>query len=310
MRKRLIPLVFCAILLPLSAWAQTVSLSLENQQVYLLGDTVELRVTVQNQTPMPFRFRLADDRALNLDLRVQTFDGAPVEQTMVAAMPAARNAAILYREITLDPGESFFFTEPLNRYAAIMQAGTYLVSADFVPELRDGTEQTRLTSNTLQVTIRPAGSPRDRVEAAILDETREVMRAQDLNPDEVVRYTLEGLAEGRADQFLLYLDLAELYQGEERQRRLYERSTEAQRQELLAEFRTQLEPTREPDDGIARIPSEWRIERTTYTPEQGEVTVFMTFGIGRFVEERRYTYFLERQNGIWTIVDYQVAILN
>ncbi len=310
MRKRLIPLVFCVFLLPFSVWGQTVGLSLENQQVYLLGDTVQMRITVRNESPSPFRFRLADDRALNLDVRVRTFDGEPVEQTMVAAMPAARNTAILYRDIVLDPGESFFFTESLNRYAAISEAGTYVVEAHFVPELRAGDASPMLASNTLQVTIRPSGSPRNRVEAAIADETREVMRQQDLNPDEVVRFTLEGLAEGRAEQFLLYLDLAQLYQGEERQRRLYERSTEAQRQELLAEFRTQLSPTREPEDGIARIPSEWRIERTTYTPQQGEVTVFMTFGIGRFVEERRYIYFLERQNDIWTIVDYQVAILN
>jgi hypothetical protein len=57
------------------------------------------------------------------------------------------------------------------------------------------------------------------------------------------------------------------------------------------------------------IPSDYTIERTTYTADEGTVTVLEKFRTASFTEQKRYTYYLRLRDGIWTITDYSVVNL-
>jgi hypothetical protein len=72
---------------------------------------------------------------------------------------------------------------------------------------------------------------------------------------------------------------------------------------MIARYREDLKA--ETIDGdIAAIPSDYRIDNTTYNNNTGTVVVTEWFTTGRITERRRYTYYLRRIDDIWLIQDY------
>jgi hypothetical protein len=63
------------------------------------------------------------------------------------------------------------------------------------------------------------------------------------------------------------------------------------------------------DGDIATIPSEFTIERTEYNNVEGTVTALEEFRNGNYTERKQYTYYLQRKDDIWTVVDYSVVNL-
>ena len=60
------------------------------------------------------------------------------------------------------------------------------------------------------------------------------------------------------------------------------------------------------DEDILVIPQEFEILNTQYTPSQGTVTVIEKFAYPDYTEVKEYTYYLERRENIWLIVNYEV----
>jgi hypothetical protein len=77
---------------------------------------------------------------------------------------------------------------------------------------------------------------------------------------------------------------------------------------MEARYRTELE-TAVVDGDIATIPMEFQIERTTYGASEGTVSVLEKFKTGNYIERKRYTYYLQLRDDVWTIVDYTVLNL-
>ena len=57
------------------------------------------------------------------------------------------------------------------------------------------------------------------------------------------------------------------------------------------------------------IPHEFRILKTAYTETEGTVDVLVKIMYPDFTELKQYTYQLERQRGIWKIINYDVRNL-
>jgi hypothetical protein len=77
---------------------------------------------------------------------------------------------------------------------------------------------------------------------------------------------------------------------------------------MVDRYRTELQSS-VVDGDISTIPSDFVIERTVYNADEGEVTVLEYFRIGVYTEKKRYTYYLNRGNDIWRIVDFSVTNL-
>jgi len=60
------------------------------------------------------------------------------------------------------------------------------------------------------------------------------------------------------------------------------------------------------DGDINVIPTSFQIEKTEYNNNEGTVIVLTKFKYSNFTELRRYTYYLERKDNIWKIVNYTV----
>ena len=90
--------------------------------------------------------------------------------------------------------------------------------------------------------------------------------------------------------------------------RKWRSESEEGRQRMIERWREEMQST-VIDGDISSIPIEFTIERTNYSDDEGTVSVLEKFKAGDYTELKRYTYYLKRTDGIWTIYDYVVMKL-
>jgi hypothetical protein len=313
LRKRSGLLLLCVFILSafsLAAQEPSVTIRLFNEDIYFPDSVIELYITIQNETSSTQHFRLADDRSHNLDVEVRSDRGHRIEPESHGTTPDRLNQ-VYYRTVSLEPGDHFSFVERLTDYVTLREPGIYTVSVRFYPELSMVPEQDTLQSNTLTVTLRPGETPQRRIEERFQAIAVTELERRQLSPDDTVRYMLEARRQSNWEQFFLYLNLEKLYrQAPERDRRFRrELGEEAQRQ-LLDAFRTELvEQSDIRNSDLTVVPDDYEIMRTTYTPVEGTVVAELLFDFDRYRERKRYTYRLERRNGFWEIIGYDVTNL-
>jgi hypothetical protein len=211
--------------------------------------------------------------------------------------------------MSLHPGEHYAFVEDLTEYVTIPGPGVYVAQAVFYPELWGTGNSEQMRSNSLTISVRPgAESIEAEIEATIDEETGEILQANAMPPDEVVRYVLRARQRGSWQQFFLYLDVEQLLLNNPQLQRRYQRSSEAERLRMLEEFREDLRQERV-DQDIVLVPTSFEVIRTSYTPEQGTVTVKERFEYADFTEIKEYTYYLQRRDSVWYIYNYDVRNL-
>ena len=289
---------------------------------YLEQDPILVQVTLTNNGPGPFRFRLAHERAFSVDFDVRTTTNRAVEAADFLVRKRSQSQQVYFREVSIETGESFSFVEDLKDYAALSQVGSYVVQARIYPELYT-TESTAvlspgmtlaatgrpLESNRLTLDIRPRPLPGpDGIPLELDVETNAILVREKLPPDEVVSYLLTARQKGQWEKFYLYLDLEAMISRDGYRRRQWLAESEEGRRRMLARYRQELQDA-VTDGDISLIPMDFAIERTVYDTQRATVTALQWFRVGMYTERKRYTWYLERRNDIWTIVDYSVVNL-
>ncbi|MDR2052063.1 MAG: hypothetical protein LBP80_01490 [Treponema sp.] len=299
-----------------------------DKRVYYLAEApILVQVTVANNGPGSYSFRLADDRAFSVDFDVRTVSNRPLE----AAPPLIRKRSgyqqVFFREVAVESGESFSFVEDIRDYVNFRNSGAYVVTARLFPGLyrgplaaqeavnaggkANGGANGTLESNRLSLNLRPASIPGpDGIPLEMDVETNAVLVREELPPDEVVDYTLRARQKSQWEKFFLYLDLESLLSRNSARARQWRAESEEGRRRMIARYREELQSA-VIDGDIATIPTEYTIERTSYGAEEGAVIVLEKFKVpsGDYTERKRYTYTLHRRDNIWTIVDYVVLNL-
>lgn len=300
-------------------------IAFEEQRVYTTESRITVEFTIHNDGTEPFRFELADDRLQNI--RVEVTDRSnqvlPYRQATIDRLTASRT--IRYREISIDPGESYTFREPLSEIVALDLPDFYVVRAVFspsIPSARSGsTEQgdlsrsgfgEPLTSNPLSLFLRPPIStfaddvPTIAASPATPQTYDLVLQPQPISPDEVVNQTLDALKRGQARRFLLYLDLESLYRQDPAADRAFRNAADGQRMALLEAYRDRF--LLEEEEEIATVPDRFEVIEVNYKPMRdiGTVWAILEFDEDSYTEVRRYTYEMERRDDIWYIVGYIV----
>ena len=320
-------LVLLGITIPLGAQANGIDFSIrfyDRRIYYTEGDPILVQVTIANNSPATYRFKLADERVFSLDFDVRTVNNRPLEPADVLIRKRTQFQQIYFREIAVESGESFSFVEDLRGYIKLDQPGAFVVRASMYPELirsnaattaglSNGVSAARslgiLESQRLSLNIRPpVVTGPDGIPLEMDVATGAVLVRQSLAPDKVVEYMLTARQRSQWERFFLYLDLdAMLSRDAVRQRRWLAESEEGRRR-MVALYRQELQGDTS-DGTISVIPSEFVIERTQYDGFEGNVSVMQKFRHTNFTEVRRYTYFLRLKDNIWTIVDYSVTNL-
>ncbi|MDR1957034.1 MAG: hypothetical protein LBQ30_09310 [Treponema sp.] len=277
-------------------------------------DPIYVQVTITNDSPSPFRFKLADERVFSIDFEVRTMSNRLLDPAPFLLRKRSQSQQVYFREISIASGESFSFVENLRDYADLQQSGSFIVQARMYPELyrtaAAGNPVHPLESNRLSLSLRPRSliGP-DGIPLEMDVETNAVLVREKLSPDEVVKYMLSARQKSQWEKFFLYLDLESMLTRDGVRQRQWIAESEEGRRQMIARYRTDLQSS-VVDGDIAIVPSEFQIERTNYNEQEGTVIVLEKFKIGPTVTERkRYTYYVRRTYDIWTIVDYTVVNL-
>lgn len=278
-----------------------------DKSIYYTDSPILLKVELMNNSSETYRFKLADIRSFSIDFSVKTLQNGILDHSDRFVLERNTNQRIFFREISLAPGESYSFIEELRRFITIDEPRQFIIQAFFYPELFSGSQPVRLVSNSLSLSIRPSVEGIS-LPVALDEETAMILREEALSPDQVVSYIIRARQMEHWDKFFLYLDLESLYLRIPGNEARYRASSEAERIRMVEEYREMLK-SQTIDYDILLVPQEFRILKTTYTEEEGEVAVLMKIRYPDFTELKQYTYYLQKDRGIWYITNYDVRNL-
>lgn len=313
MRKRVVLtlLLFLTTLLLFANNGVEMSIRFFDKTLYYPNSSVYVRVELKNESPLPYSFKIADDKEYNLrftlrDMRNRTL---PLAEEYTRFFTSSN--PYFYRQVSLEPGEEFAFIVNLSKYVNIDEAGVYMVEADFFPELNNILRPAshKMSSNRLSLSIRPdyrKGDPQLEID----ERTGDILRAEALPPDRVTEYMLRARQNHEWDKFFLYLDLESLLLENPVNAREYKRVTDEERYAMVEAYKIDLREGRITGQRtFVDIPFDFQVLRTSYTPDRAEVIVreYFQFDDYDFQVIRDYTYLLRRDDGIWRIYDYGVT---
>ena len=279
------------------------TLSYFEKSVYYPDSEIQIKATLRNNGNQAFFFRSADNRIFNLKVQVRSLENRALKEAADYAMLKNSNKPYFYRDISLEPGEEYAFVFTLNRFVQIEEPGMFLLEAQYLTDL---TTENVLESNRLYLSIRPGlnerSAERPEYYERIDDETRQLLVLEQLQPDEVVSYTLHSLMQNFWNRYFLYLDIEYLIRQSSYYQRRFVASNEAEQRNLLVRFRDALREGNVPEIApMADSPSGFEIIRTTYTPKEAQVLVAQTFERDGYEELIRYKYYLHKKEDIWYI---------
>ncbi|MCL1812676.1 MAG: hypothetical protein FWG29_04050 [Treponema sp.] len=319
-QKRWFFTVFLTAIGIFSVFAADIELSIRfyDKKIYhvsgVSGEPIYVQVTITNQSPAPFRFKLADERVFSIDFDIRNLANQSLDMADYLRRKRSESRNVYFREITVEPGESFSFVEDIRNYAAMRDAGSFVVQARIFPELfRETAVSTPrgmpLVSNRLNLNLRPPALPGPGGIPFQMDvETGAVLVREKMPPDEVIAYMLTARQKSQWEKFFLYMDMEAMITNDAVRRRSWLNESEEGRIRMMAKYRDDLRNSTA-DEDIALIPSDFRIENTSHNGELASVVVTEWFQVGRYTERRRYTYNLRRRDDVWAIQDYTVTRL-
>jgi hypothetical protein len=281
-------------------------------------EPIYVQITIANNGPVTYRFKLADERAFSIEFDVRTITNRTVEPANTLIRRRTTNSRIFFREISVESGESFSFVEDLRNYADLREPGAFVITARIYPELFRSpqtqeaayTPVTPMQSNRLSLSLRPPAIPGPGgIPVAMDTDSGLVLTREHLAPDEVVEYLIKSRQKSQWEKFFLYLDVEEMISRDPVRRRQWNTEGEEGRRRMLARYREEMQQS-VIDGDITAIPSEFEIERTNYNAQEGTVVVLEKFRTGtNYTERKRYTYYLKRKENYWAVIDYVVANL-
>lgn len=289
----------------------TVSIKYYNKSIYYPGNGTDfpvfVHITIKNNGTDTLRFKLADDRKFSLDFNAYTVKNSKLEQTEDLIEKRTTNQTVYFREIAVESGEEYSFVENVKDYLKIDESSVYYLEMFFYPELYKAKYIT-LKSNRLTLEVRPSPSSAASNYVPVKSQTVEILKQEELSPDKVVESTIIARQKSLWDQYFLYMDTESLLKRNVSLSKKYAAASTEERERLLASFKADLMQSKIENDIIA-VPEKFIIEKTTYTPTEGSVSVMEWFKYPNFSEIKRYTYKVRQREGIWQIYDYTVVNL-
>ena len=278
-----------------------------DKKIYYTDSPVQIKIEITNNSPDTFRFKSSEFRCFNFEFDVKTLTNKQLSHSQEFIMDRSTNQQVFFRELSLAPGETYSIVEELSDYVDLSEAGVFLLNLKFYPELFNSSDSVFYRSNNLTLNLRPAASTA-KIQDLIDYETGEIIKANPVPPDEVVKYMLTARQKSQWNKFLLYLDLEGLYRRNQSNAERYRRMSQQDRILEIEKYRNML-LNETVDTDIVLRPYEFDIVRTEYTDYEASVKVIEKFEYTGFIEIKEYTYYLIRENEIWYISDYDVRNL-
>jgi len=273
---------------------------------YVESDPIFVQITITNNSPSTYRFKLADDRAFSIDFDIRTMSNRTLQQADSLIRKRTVIGQVFFREVAIESGESFSFVENICDYVSFGQTGSFRVKARVYPELFKSSGAQAFESNYLSLTLRPAViKGQDGIPVEMDIATGAVLVKQRIPPDEVVNYMITARQTSQWEKFFLYLDTEAMIKKDPVQSRKFNAENEEGRRRMINTYRQNLQNA-VIDGDIAVIPTSFDILKTQYNNDQGTVVVLQRYRFPNYTELKEYTYYLEKKDNFWIIVNYSV----
>ena len=312
--KRILAVIIAGFALFAQSYAQDVEVTAKfyNKTMYYPGSAednpVYVHVTVANKGPETLRFKLADDRMFSMDFKVLTVKNKELPATDQLIRKRTMQQTVYFREISLETGEEYSFTENLKNFVQIDDPAVYYMEVIFYPELYKARLSNAITSNRMSLEVRPSPAAAASSLIPVAPVTADILQPQAISPDKVVEQTIVARQRSLWDQYFLYMDLEEMLKRDPVRNRKYSSSSAIERKRMLDNYKADLQQSRI-DGDIVAIPERFTIDKTVYTQTEGTVTSTQWFKYDTFYEKKRYIYHVRQRDGIWQIFDYTVENL-
>jgi len=292
-----------------------VSINLYDQKIYFLGDEIQIRLAVKNTSVDTYQFKIADNRVFSFDFQVTTTTNRPENyhsQKFVSSRNS--NGPVFYRDVSLSPGEEYSLVVGFNDFATLPAHGTYNIQVVFFPGLYVNASSPALTSNRLQVSVRPPAGTTEQRSAAEAQIEKDAQRAY-MPPDEVVAFMLNARKVDHWDKFFLYINLRKLYINSYLKTTAnidpFNRLSEEEKLARIAQYKKLIMEGKAEWYLMLRTNS-FIIQNTSYSRFEATVKVYQEYQHPDYKEPRYYTYTLRRDNetNTWEITDYIIENAN
>lgn len=309
--KKLLTIGLCTLLYMSSLFGAEISIRFYDRTVYYPGNSpsepILVQISIVNNSPETYRFKLADDHFFSLAFTAVNTRNQVLEPTQMWIRKRSTNQQIYFREISLESGETYSFTENMKDYLTITTPGMYILDCAFYPELKrlTGDSEVSVKSNRLTLEIKPSPGAAAVKLLPVSPVTAEVLQAKAIPPDQVITYMLTARQKSYWEQFFLYMDLEQMLSRDPARSRRFRAESENGRFIMIENYKSELSQA-SIDKDISTIPVDFKLERTTYTETEGNVTVIEWFQYKNFREKKRFTYYLSARDGIWHVYDYTV----
>lgn len=264
-----------------------------------------VRVSIKNVGDSTLRFKLADDRMFSMDFNARTAKGLALKQTESLSRKRSTNQTVYFREIAIEAGEEYSFTENLKDYLQVDEPSVYYIDIDFYPELYKS-RSISARSNRLTFEVRPSPAAAAASLIPVKAGSAEILRPEEISPDKVVERTIVARQKSLWDQYFLYMDTEAMLERSPAAKRGYRSASAAERERMMETYKADLMQSRI-DGDIVAVPDKFTIEKTVYSQTEGTVLVTEWFDNRTFHEKKSYTYKLRQREGIWQIYDYSVV---
>ncbi len=268
---------------------------------------IYVNISITNNGTETLRFRLADDRMFSLDFNAFTIKNTTLPQTKALIIKRSTNQTVYFRELAIEPGETYSFVENAKDFIQFDEPSIYYLELVFYPELYKS-KYLELTSNRLSLDIRPSPSASSSTVLPIESKTTSLLKPEAISPDKVVEQTIIARQKSLWDQYFLYMDLEQMMLRNSETNRKYRKASADERNRMLQSYKADLMQNRI-DHDIVGVPEKFSIENTSYSQTEGTVSVKEWFKYPNFSEIKRYVYNVRQRDGIWQIYDYSVTNL-
>lgn len=318
MHKKIIYIVLFFILPVFGLFANEPSFQIRfyNKEIYNIESEIFVKIQIMNNSPESVILKVADERFSNIKFDVFTLRQEQVTLSELYLKKKNLNSAqpYKYRLVELQPKEEMAFIVRLNDYIDIKEPGIYKIKSSYFYRL-DSEPDRNWTSNTLTLSIRPDEKTKD--EDEIKEITMQEMKQAKLPPDEVVAYLLTAIQESSWIKFFLYLDLPSIIKQNDYYKRQMESSDHKEQTAFVERYKKELisgmmrdrdnDGKLDKDKAIIDVPFQYEIENTNYNNHNAKVTVKEFFDRVNYIEVKRYTYHLVKEENIWKISEYEVT---
>lgn len=268
---------------------------------------INVNIAITNSGTDTLRFKLADDRMFSLDFNAYTIKNTALPQTKDIIVKRSTYQTVYFREISLEPGETYSFIENVKNYIQIEEPSIYYLEMVFYPELYKA-KHIELVSNRLSLDVRPAPTASSSTVLPVESRTTSLLQPEAISPDKVVEQTIIARQKSLWDQYFLYMDLEQMMLRNSEVSRKYKNASADERSRMLKAYKSDLMQSKI-DFDIVGVPEKFSIENTSYSQTDGTVSVIEWFKYPNFSEKKRYVYKIRQRDGIWQIYDYSVTNL-